>query len=91
MRMGQDGFAILKPEQNGGEVGTGAAGGGGAGGGGLFGTGILSNRPGATTTTTTTEDPSIDVDQAHPDTFDPVTEIKYTRKPTKKPKFIDSY
>lgn len=77
MRMGQDGFTLLKPEQNGGEVG-------GGGGGGLFGSGLFSNRPGAaSTTTTTTEEPSIDVDQAHPDTFDPVTEIKYTKSSTK--------
>lgn len=63
MRMGQDGFKYpLKPEENGGEVGTG----GGGGGGGIFGLGLFGNRP-----TTTTDVPQIDTD-----IFDPITEIK---------------
>lgn len=74
MRMGQDGFALLKPEENGGEVGTG--GGGGGGGGGLFGN-LFGNRPfgsgnrPSTESTVPTEPPQIDTD-----VFDPITEIK---------------
>lgn len=82
MRMGQDGFTILKPEENGGEVGTGAGaegGGGGGGGSGIFGAGLFGNRPNRPSTTT--EAPAEEVDQSNPDIFDPVTEIKYTRKP----------
>lgn len=64
MRMGQDGFTLLKPEQNGGEVGTG-------GGGGLLG-GLFGNRPfGNRPPTDPTEVPQIDTD-----VFDPITEIK---------------
>lgn len=72
MRMGQDGFTLLKPEDNGGEVGTGGGGGGG-GGGGLFGTGLFSNRPKPSPSPPqeTTEVPQIDTD-----VFDPITEIK---------------
>lgn len=74
MRMGQDGIKYpLKPEENGGEVGTG---GGGAGGGGLFGTGlfqngIFGNRPSTQAPSGTTDVPQIDTD-----VFDPITEIK---------------
>lgn len=65
MRMGQDGVAFLKPEEMGGEVGTG-------GNGGLFGTGLFSNRPKPTDQPAiTTEVPQVDTD-----IFDPVTEIK---------------
>lgn len=87
MRMGQDGFVLLKPEENGGEIGSSEVGesgseggssgaGGGGGGGGLFGTGLFSNRPKPTTepsiaTASTTEVPQIDTD-----IFDPITEIK---------------
>lgn len=66
MRMGQDGFVLLKPEDMGGTVGEG----GGGGGGGLFGTGLFSgNRP--TTPPQITEVPQIDTD-----VFDQITEIK---------------
>lgn len=67
MRMGQDGFKYpLKPEEMGGEVGTGA---GAVGGGGLFGSGIFSGiRPPRPTQPT---DGQIDSD-----IFDPITEIK---------------
>lgn len=77
MRMGQDGFTLLKPDENGGELGTGGggSGGGGGGGGGLFGTGLFSgglfgNRP-TSPPTDPTEIPQVDTD-----VFDPITEIK---------------
>lgn len=67
MRMGQDGFKYpLKPEENGGEVGTG----GGGGGGGIFGLGLFGNRP------TQAPQETTDIPQTDADIFDPITEIK---------------
>lgn len=82
MRMGQDGIKYpLKPEENGGEVGTG---GGGGGGGGLFGTGLFQNgifgnrptRPPSGSTGGSTGGGTTDVPQIDTDVFDPITEIK---------------
>lgn len=79
MRMGQDGVTLLKPEDNGGEVGTGSGGGGGGaggagggGGGGIFGLGLF-NRPGRPTTST--ESPE-DNSQVAVDILDPVDQNK---------------
>lgn len=68
MRMGQDGIVLLKPEEMGGQVGS---------GGGLFGLGLFGNRPSSTQQPIlqpgqqVTEVPQIDTD-----VFDPITEIK---------------
>lgn len=88
--MGQDGFVLLKPEENGGEIGTSeggdsggeggstgaGGGGGGGGGGGLFGTGLFSNRPKPTTEPTIIVASTTEVPQIDTDVFDPITEIK---------------
>lgn len=91
MRMGQDGFVLLKPEDNGGELSTvspaeggeaaGSSGGGGGGGGsGLFG--LFINRPKPPTAATTSSSISVaavsatEQPQIDSDIFDPITEIK---------------